>query len=90
MIAMNKDVLEAVRKRAFGFSYNEEVLEFESGRVKSCLFCEKRNRLYTRRGFIKVVPEFGENGEIKALKLPKNIKKIKFFVKSKPKQLSFF
>lgn len=87
---MNAEVLDAIKKRAFGFSYDEEVLEFEQSRGNSALVCERRGRIYFKNGFVKVLIQKGENGEIKGVKIPKNYKKIKFYLKNKPKQLNMF
>lgn len=50
-------IVEAIEKRAVGFFYEEESLEFESfGGNSKFLFCKKKSRLYMKKGFLKVHP----------------------------------
>ena len=51
---LNEKVMETLKKKAFGFSYSEEVLEFEEVSPQKPLFCEKRKRIYLGRGYLKV------------------------------------
>lgn len=72
---MNDKLLDVLYKKAFGFTYTEEVKEFETKTPKELLFCEKRNRLYSKSGFVKVLPT-RKNNEIISFKNPK--KRLKF------------
>ena len=54
---------DVLRKKALGFSYSEETLEYETARPKSWVFCERRGRLYSKKGYIKA-KKIEQNGEI--------------------------
>lgn len=72
---MQQELLELVKKKAFGFSYTEETVEYETRVAKPYLFCSSHNRLYHGVGYIKVKPIFvrGEIGGLRPIK-----QKIKF------------
>ena len=81
-----KDQLfETLKKKALGFSYVEETAEYETMRPKNYLFCERRRRLYSAVGFIKVIPKNG-GVEVKhkkiALKPVQKLKNMIFMIKS--------
>lgn len=62
-----KDVWELIEKRAKGFSYTEEVVEYESQKNKKFVFCEHNSRIvFSRRGFVKVKKIF-KNDEISSV-----------------------
>lgn len=44
---------DVIMKKAFGFSYTEENLEYERATSKEFLFCKAFGRLYLKRGYIK-------------------------------------
>lgn len=70
-----KELKKLIEKRARGFSYSEEVCEYETKPAKKYLFCEDRKRLYiNKKGYLRV-EKLLKNGEITAL-LHKNIKEV--------------
>lgn len=63
-------VEETLKKKALGFSYVEEVEEFELIKPKNYLYCENRGRLYLKNGYIKV-EKIEENNQLKGLDFKK-------------------
>ena len=63
-----EELISTLKKKAFGFGYTEESLEYETKKPKKYVFCEKRNRIYFENGFIKVRPvlKAGEIVEVMA------------------------
>ena len=50
----DKKLIEAIRRRAYGFYYDEENVEYESKGGGRYLLCKKQNRVYVGSGFVKV------------------------------------
>ena len=51
---MNEKLFETLKKKAYGFSYTEETMEYELIKSKPIIYCEKRNRIYLKNGYLKV------------------------------------
>ena len=73
-------LFDTLRKKAFGFSYTESTLEYESVKVKPYLFCDKRSRLYFKNGYVKVKKLSGGLDVVikKIVKLRGTFSKLKF------------
>lgn len=65
-MSFREELEKVLRKKALGFSYTEEVVECDTVRPKPFVFCEKRNRIYMKNGYIFVKKQT-KNGEIVAL-----------------------
>jgi len=82
---MDPNLEDVLKKKAFGFSYTEETVEYEVSKSKSRVYCSKRNRLYLKNGFVKVKKV---NSGIDVIlckgiaKTPSKLKSFKFFAKS--------
>lgn len=72
-----EEISEVVMKKALGFSYTEENLEYEREVRKEFLYCEQEGRLYFGAGFImaKTIS--------KGIEIDEKLKKIKFCLRPK-------
>lgn len=50
----NLKLYETLKKKAYGFTYTEETMEYELLRSKPIIYCEKHNRIYFKNGYLKV------------------------------------
>ena len=60
---LDENLLEAIKKRAYGFAYEEANYDYNIDSSDENIFCKKRNKLYTELGYLKVKPLkiFGES-----------------------------
>lgn len=85
---MKQELLDLLEKKAYGFSYTEETVEYETRMPKPNLLCEKHKRLYRGAGFVsvKINKLKGEIVGVTAVFVPLGFKtlskKCKFFKKS--------
>ena len=52
-------LFETLKKKAYGFTYTEETMEYELLRSKPIIYCEKHSRIYFKNGYLKVKKENG-------------------------------
>ena len=80
-MSFSDELDEVLRKKALGFSYREETLEYETTRPKSWVLCERRKRLYSKRGYIraKIVEQNGEIVGVEPIKCSKFCKNKNIF-----------
>lgn len=50
----NPKLYETLKKKAYGFTYTEETMEYELLRSKPIIYCEKYGRIYFKNGYLKV------------------------------------
>lgn len=46
------EILETLKKKALGYSYEEVVLEYENSATKPWILCLKRKRVYGKKGYL--------------------------------------
>ena len=51
---IDKNLVEAIRKRAYGFYYSEENVEYELTGGGKFLLCKNKKRAYFGAGFLKI------------------------------------
>ena len=51
---LDKRMLEAITRRAYGFYYDEENVEYESKNSGKYLLCKNKNRVYFGSGYLKI------------------------------------
>jgi len=50
------EYIDILKRRASGYYYTEEVIEYERGRKSKLLFCKRHNIIFIGGSYIKVKP----------------------------------